>query len=178
MEHIYGVPALADSDQIGIIGQWSRALARALAARDAAIVRDTGTIPEGDPETVAGMVARLAAAEALLDELMPGPWVTLTLRNGWTAYTGGGGYFNGLRARATATGVQLDGMVKGSSNGEIATIPDSVGVPSSVIWSAAGSAGGSNLEVSSGTEGKAVKSRSGNPAQTSFLSISNVIPYA
>lgn len=65
MHHIYGVPALDDSDRIYRIAQWSRALARAIAARDAAIVRDTGQIPEGDPETVAGMVARLAALEDL-----------------------------------------------------------------------------------------------------------------
>lgn len=69
MHQIYGVPALADSDQIGTIGQWSRALARALAARDAAIVQQTGRIPEGDPDTVAGMVARIGALETMIEDL-------------------------------------------------------------------------------------------------------------
>lgn len=181
-----GIPYALPNDKVRSWAETSENLAEWIDAntlRRGDVLNDA---PPAEPHThsiaevqeLSSRLAGLQDALDALDALKPGPWVTLVLKNGWTAYTGGGGYFNGLRARATATGIQLDGMIKGSTNGEIAIIPESVGTPASVMWSGLGGAGNSALEVSSGNGGKNVKSRSGSPAQTAFLSISNVIPYA
>ena len=50
-------------------------------------------------------------------------WNTLSLGNGWQAYTGGGGYFNGLRAQRTPLGIRLDGMIQGGGVGQVAALP-------------------------------------------------------
>lgn len=50
-------------------------------------------------------------------------WEPLELRNGWTAYTGGGGYYKGLRAQRTPLGIRLDGTIQGGSKGEVARLP-------------------------------------------------------
>lgn len=71
MQHIYGVPALQDTDQVATIGQWSRALAVAIAARDAAIVAATGSIPTADPDGLAGLLARVAVLEPLVNDPTP-----------------------------------------------------------------------------------------------------------
>lgn len=53
-------------------------------------------------------------------------WTNLTLLNGWQAYTGSGGYFNGLRAQRTPLGIRVDGMIQGGTTGVIAVLPDSM----------------------------------------------------
>lgn len=109
----------------------------------------------------------------------PGEWIVLTLTNGWTAYTGGGGYYKGLRARTTSLGIQINGMVKGAGAGEIAIFPDSLGLPASAQWDARGAAGVSTLEVSEGSGSKpALKHRAGSPDQPAFLSIDRLLPLA
>ena len=50
-------------------------------------------------------------------------WDTLSLGSGWSAYTGGGGYYNGLRAQRTPLGIRLDGMIQGGGTGQIAPLP-------------------------------------------------------
>ena len=60
----------------------------------------------------------------LADAVAPGPWVQLTLLGDWVAYTGGGGYFPGVRARLVAGGVQIQGMVRsGAAGSSIAQLP-------------------------------------------------------
>ena len=52
-------------------------------------------------------------------------WTSLSLINGWSAYSGGGGYYNGLRAQRTPLGIRLDGMVAGGAPGSvIVVLPD------------------------------------------------------
>ena len=60
----------------------------------------------------------------LADAVAPGPWVQLTLLGDWVAYTGGGGYFPGVRARLVAGGVQVQGMIRsGAAGSSIAQLP-------------------------------------------------------
>lgn len=52
-------------------------------------------------------------------------WTPLALLNGWAPYTGGGGYYNGLRAQRTPLGIRVDGMVGGgTAYGVVAVLPD------------------------------------------------------
>ncbi|WNO25844.1 minor tail protein [Arthrobacter phage Altadena] len=44
-----------------------------------------------------------------------GPWIPITLLNGWTGYTGGGNYYNGLRVRRVGRSIQVQGMIKGGA---------------------------------------------------------------
>jgi len=107
----------------------------------------------------------------------PGEWVILTLLNGWEPYAGGGGYYQGLRARTTPLGIQINGTVKGSGTSEIAIIPANLGVPASAQWDARGNGGVSTLEVSEGSGSRpALKHRAGSPAQASYLSIDRLLP--
>lgn len=174
MEHIYGVPALADSDQIGTIGQWSRALARTLAARDAAIVRATGTVPEGDPDDLAGLLARVAALEELLDIAPPSPWVDLPLTSPWVPYsTSGTSYYSGVRARRTAAGVQIQGMVKGSgANTEICKLPSHLVPEFGGHFPAISNSEAATVFISSSGQ---LRYLSGG-APTSYVSINLVLP--
>lgn len=53
-------------------------------------------------------------------------WFNLTLSGSWTAYTGGGNYFQGLRYRREGSNVRIQGMIKnGTVPSTIATIPPS-----------------------------------------------------
>src|SRR5699024_10717680 len=65
-------------------------------------------------DDIDGLVAALAEKSDTPDD-----WVALTLLNGWQAYEGGGGYYLGLRARLTAEGVQVQGVVKSGAIGTI-----------------------------------------------------------
>ena len=124
MDNLYGLPVIGDQEALSIVPAWSLQLARVLAARVAAFVAATGAVPEGDPDTVAGMVARLGALEELLNDVQPSPWVDLPLTSPWVPYSTDGAYYPGMRARGTAAGVQIQGMVKGGGqNTEICVIP-------------------------------------------------------
>ena len=60
----------------------------------------------------------------LADAVAPGTWVQLTLLGDWLPYTAGGGYFPGVRARLTADGVQIQGMIRsGAAGSSIAQLP-------------------------------------------------------
>ena len=53
------------------------------------------------------------------EAIAPGPWIKLTLLNGWTEYAGGGGYRNGLWIRSEAGGWRLMGMVRSGAVGSV-----------------------------------------------------------
>lgn len=57
-------------------------------------------------------------------------WTPLTLINGYTAYTGSGGYYNGLRASKNGNTIRVNGIVKNPSTGDpkttIAVLPVSL----------------------------------------------------
>lgn len=171
MEHIYGVPALTDSDPIGSIGQWSRALARTLAARDAAIVRGAGTIPEGDPASLESVELRVTVLE---DTVQPGLWIDLPLTSPWAPYaTTGTSYYSGARARRTAAGVQIQGMVKGSgANTEICSLPAGLIPEFGGHFPAISNSEPATVFVSTGGQ---VRYLSGG-APTSYLSINLILP--
>ena len=105
----------------------------------------------------------------------PGAWIVLTLINGWEPYVGGGGYYGGLRARSTPLGIQINGMVKGTTVGEIAIFPDALGVPASSQWYARGGAGMSSVNVSEGSGSKPSLRLLEGP-QAGFLSIDKILP--
>ncbi len=178
MENLYGLPVIHDQDALSVVPAWSLQLARVIAARDAAIVAATGAVPEGDPDTVAGMVARLGALEALLDELTPDPWVTLALTNGWQAYSGGGGYYSGLRVRRTSVGIQIDGMVRsGAAGSVVAVLPDAAQDVMAKQFTAAAS--GSSVALlainsSASHQGRMVVTYLSGPSAPSFVHISTI----
>lgn len=181
MERIYGIPAIQTHDTVDIVPAWSQQLARILAARDAAIVAATGSIPEGDPNTVEGIVTRMAAAEAVIDLLEPGQWVRLTLRNGWSNYSGGGGYFPGLRARSTPHGTQIQGMVSGGpTNSSIAALPADLAPDFATIFTAPVSSGatahcGITVDTSIGAGVYAVRYNAG-PGSPGYVAIDVIVP--
>ena len=105
----------------------------------------------------------------------PGEWIVLTLLNGWEPYVGGGGYYGGLRARSTPLGIQINGMVKGTTVGEIAVLPSALGVPASSQWDARGGAGVSTLNLSEGSGSRPALKLSAGP-QAGFLSIDRILP--
>ena len=105
----------------------------------------------------------------------PGEWIVLTLLNGWEPYVGGGGYYGGLRARSTPLGIQINGMVKGTTVGEIAVLPSALGVPASSQWDARGGAGVSTVNLSEGSGSRPALKLSAGP-QAGFLSIDRILP--
>ena len=105
----------------------------------------------------------------------PGEWIVLTLLNGWEPYVGGGGYYGGLRARSTPLGIQINGMVKGTTIGEIAVLPSALGVPASAQWDARGGAGVSTVNLSEGSGSRPALKLSAGP-QAGFLSIDRLLP--
>ncbi|APX03368.1 hypothetical protein BWQ92_18055 [Arthrobacter sp. QXT-31] len=54
-------------------------------------------------------------------------WTPLTLINGYSAYTGSGGYYNGLRASKNGNTIRVNGIVKNPTTGDpkttIAVLP-------------------------------------------------------
>lgn len=59
-------------------------------------------------------------------------WTRCSLGSGWSAYSGGGRYYNGLKVRMSSAGVQLRGMVVGGAVGStIATLPAWLGITES-----------------------------------------------
>lgn len=74
---------------------------------------------------VQDLSSRLAGLQDALDALKAGPWVDLPLTSPWVPYsTTSSSYYPGVRARRTAAGVQIQGMVKGGGeNTEICTLP-------------------------------------------------------
>lgn len=74
---------------------------------------------------VTGLEDLLTTLAQGIDALTPGPWVDLALTSPWVPYsTSGSSYYPGVRARRTADGVQIQGMVKGGgANTEICTLP-------------------------------------------------------
>lgn len=136
MENLYGLPVIHDQEALSIVPAWSLQLARVLAARDAAIVAATGAVPEGNPNTTAGLATRMALAEATIDALDPDPWVTLELTNGWTGHVNASGYLPGLRARVTPLGLQIQGMIGKGQTGTIANLPANMRPEYSQMFSA------------------------------------------
>ena len=85
---------------------------------------DLGIIP-WLTERVAGLDTRVAGLDTAIDALESDPWVDLPLTSPWVPYsTSSTSYYPGVRARHTAAGVQIQGMVKGGGeNTEICTLP-------------------------------------------------------
>lgn len=75
------------------------------------------------PNVPLAMQTAAESVDAALEDLTT-PWVNLTLATGWSAYVGGGGYYNGLRYRRVGKNLQIQGMVKsGAAGSTIATLP-------------------------------------------------------
>jgi hypothetical protein len=68
-------------------------------------------------------IADVTGLQTALDEEDTGAWVTLTFSGAWVAYTGGGNYYQGLRARREGKNVRIQGMVKSGAIGVIASLP-------------------------------------------------------
>ena len=103
-------------------------------------------------------------------------WTSLSLINGWSAYSGGGGYYNGLRAQRTPLGIRLDGMVRSGAPGSvIAVLPDDMqDVAAKIFTAPAAGDVPAFLEISTSTSygGKyCLKYRSG-PSAPAFVSVS------
>lgn len=176
MENLYGLPVIHDQEALSIVPAWSLQLARVIAARDAAIVAATGTVPEGNPNSTAGLATRMAVAEATIDALNPDPWVTLALTNGWKAYTGGGGYFPGLRARVTPVGLQIQGMIAGGATGTVAVLPATM-QPEYARMFPAPAAGNTTAYCSVSLDGTSMAIRyNSGPTTPSFVAIDVVLP--
>lgn len=119
MYNLYGLPVIHDQEALSIVPAWSLQLARVLAARDAAIVAATGAVPEGDPETVAGMVARVGALEKLLaDATIETPWSTagFTPAPGWSVPSSGISRWKPFRMRRQGRWMHLNGVLNGPSS--------------------------------------------------------------
>lgn len=102
-------------------------------------------------------------------------WTNLTLLNGWQAYAGAGGYYNGLRAQRTPLGIRLDGMVKSGSVGVVAVLPDDMQDVAAKIFTAPAAGDVSAfLEISTSTAHSnkyCLKYRSG-PSAPIYVSVS------
>jgi hypothetical protein len=68
-------------------------------------------------------IGDVTGLQTALDEQDTGAWVTLTFSGAWVAYTGGGNYHQGLRARREGKNVRIQGMVKNGAIGTIAALP-------------------------------------------------------
>ncbi|WNM67267.1 minor tail protein [Arthrobacter phage Wyborn] len=92
---------------------------------------------EGDNNTWGAWAQVATALEAGV-----GPWVALTLLNGWVAYSGGGNYYSGLRVRRHGKSIQVQGMIKNGAAGSIvANFPsDLIPTDSAIHIVAAGTA--------------------------------------
>lgn len=105
-----------------------------------------------------------------------GPWVTLKLINGWKAYTGGGGYFPGIRARVTPVGLQIQGMIAGGATGTVAILPAAMQPEYARIFPAPASGNvTAYCSVSLDSGAMAIRYNSG-PSTPSFAAIDAVLP--
>lgn len=106
-----------------------------------------------------------------LTNLEGGAWTNLTFVNGWSAYSGGGGYYNGLRARRTPSGIQIQGMAKGGNSGTtVARLPAGLRPPyaSTFPGQIAGGTAQCSVSIDSGAMALRYNDGPNNPGFVSF----------
>lgn len=102
-------------------------------------------------------------------------WTPLTLGNGWLAYVGGGGYYNGLRCRRNGDNVQISGMIKsGAANTVMATLPAGLRPLYTAIVFVNSSGGAGQLLVQGGTG--TLTYMTGSPTTPAYLNINIIVP--
>ena len=99
-------------------------------------------------------------------------WTSLSPINGWSAYSGGGGYYNGLRAQRTPLGIRLDGTVKGGAPGSVvAMLPGDMQDVAAKQFPVVTSAGPAVMGIYGSANGFVIGYLSG-PSSPGFVSVS------
>lgn len=175
---IGGVPHAEPNDSVSSWQGTSRALAAWIdenTVRRGDIINDA---PPADPHThaiaeVQNLSTRLGALQAALDALTPGPWVGRPLTSPWVAYSTDGSYYPGIRARRTAAGVQIQGMVKGgAANTEICTLPAELNPQFGGHFPAISNSAAATVFISGTGQLRYLSGGSG----TSYVSVNLVVP--
>lgn len=104
------------------------------------------------------------------------PWQALTLQNSWVAYTGGGGYYLGLKCRKKDGKLLIHGMVKSGAVGSvIATLPAGFYPNYTAIYPIEGGAAGTFGSLVVSNSDGTITYRAGTAAPP-FVSIDLSIP--
>jgi hypothetical protein len=149
MAHVHPSTDISDSTSIGrglLIAQTAATARTVIGAMDAARTFTKADVGLGSVDNTADVdkpisaltqaalnlksdtghthaIADVTGLQTALDDAGAGAWVTLTMSGAWVAYTGGGNYYQGLRARRNGNNVQIQGMVKNGAIGVIASLP-------------------------------------------------------
>lgn len=175
---ISGIPYALPNDKVRSWAKTSENLAEWIDAntlRRGDVINDA---PPAEPHThsiaeVQDLSSRLAGLQAALDALKPGPWVDRPLTSPWVAYSTDGSYYPGIRARRTAAGVQIQGMVKGgAANSEICTLPAELVPEFGGHFPAISNSAAATVFISSTGQLRYLSGGSG----TSYVSVNLIVP--
>lgn len=109
---------------------------------------------------------------------LTGTWAPLTLATGWAVYSGGGGYYSGLRYRKIGDNIQIQGMVKsGAAGSTIATLPVGFRPQYTVMQVCEANAAGTLAVVLFQDAATGIITYRSGPAAPTYLNI-NVIIYS
>jgi len=136
-----------------------------------------GTVPPHGPLAFTELADAIDAdVQSVADDLAPLldlTWTALTLGSGWSAYTGAGGYYSGLRARDAGAAIQVNGMIKSGNVGTIATLPVGLRPSHSVLMPADTSGTLATVKVNSSG---AIEYVSGSPSTPDYLALNISVP--
>ena len=136
-----------------------------------------GTVAPNGPLAFTELADAIDAdVQSVADDLAPlldRTWTALTLGAGWSAYSAGGGFYNGLRARDVGPAIQINGMIKGGVVGTIATLPPELRPSHSVILPAMTTGATAIIKVSNLG---AITYEPGSPSTPDYLALNITVP--